>query len=155
MTRGSQIQFNVSKKVYKFDEISHGHPVWAFFQKFKTLGLDRQIGLKFFETFWVFSAKLLALFLAMWVPCPLENVVGSFSYKNFWFLSLKHITPKCSTKKNTARPRDTRILVPEKNRAAQNRPSWGLYLCTKGIFFFQKTVYLQGFCSKSAYLKCF
>ena len=26
-------------------------------------------------------------------------------------------------KQNTARPRDTRILVPEKNRAAQNRAS--------------------------------
>ena len=36
---------------------------------------------------------------------------------------------------NTARPRDTRILVPEKNRAAQNRASWGLYLCTKWDFF--------------------
>ena len=35
----------------------------------------------------------------------------------------------------TARPRDTRILVPEKNRAAQNRTLWGLYLCTKEIFF--------------------
>ena len=36
---------------------------------------------------------------------------------------------------STARPRDTRILVPEKNRAAQNRASWGLYLCTKWDFF--------------------
>ena len=36
---------------------------------------------------------------------------------------------------NTARPRDARFLVPEKNRAAQNRASWGLYLCTKVIFF--------------------
>ena len=32
---------------------------------------------------------------------------------------------------NTARPRDTRILVLEKNRAAQNRASRGLFLCTK------------------------
>ena len=36
---------------------------------------------------------------------------------------------------DTARPRDTRILVPEKNRAAQNRTSWGLYLCTEWDFF--------------------
>ena len=35
----------------------------------------------------------------------------------------------------TARPRDTLFLVPEKNRAAQNRASWGLYLCSKWDFF--------------------
>ena len=40
----------------------------------------------------------------------------------------------------TARPRDTRFLVPEKNRAAQNRASWGLYLCTKVIFFSKNRV---------------
>ena len=40
----------------------------------------------------------------------------------------------------TARPRDTRILVPEKNRAAQNRASWGLYLCTKWDFFTKNRV---------------
>ena len=40
----------------------------------------------------------------------------------------------------TARPRDTRILVPEKNRAAQNRASWGLYLCTKWDFFYKNRV---------------
>ena len=51
---------------------------------------------------------------------------------------------------STARPRDARILVPEINPAAQNRASWGLYLCTKWDFF-QKTVYLQGFCSKSVF----
>ena len=44
------------------------------------------------------------------------------------------------------------ILVPEKKRAAQNRTSWGFYLCTKWDFF-QKTVYLQGFWPKSVYLK--
>ena len=40
----------------------------------------------------------------------------------------------------TARPRDTRNLVPEKNRAAQNRASWGLYLCTKWDFFPKNSV---------------
>ena len=40
----------------------------------------------------------------------------------------------------TARPRDTRILVQEKNRAAQNRASWGLYLCTKWDFFTKNRV---------------
>ena len=40
----------------------------------------------------------------------------------------------------TARPWDTLFLVPEKNRAAQNRTSWGLYLCTEGIFFSKNSV---------------
>ena len=40
----------------------------------------------------------------------------------------------------TARPRDTRFLVPGKNRAAQNRASWGLYLCTKWDFFSKNSV---------------
>ena len=35
---------------------------------------------------------------------------------------------------NTARPQGTWFLVPEKNRASQNRASWGLYLCTKRFF---------------------
>ena len=41
---------------------------------------------------------------------------------------------------STARPRDTRFLVPGKKRAAQNRASWGLYLCTKWDFFSKNSV---------------
>ena len=41
---------------------------------------------------------------------------------------------------NTARPWDTLFLVPEKYRAAQNRTSWGLYLCTKWDFFPKNSV---------------
>ena len=40
----------------------------------------------------------------------------------------------------TARPRDTRFLVLEKNRAAQNRALWGLYLCTKWDFLSKNSV---------------
>ena len=40
----------------------------------------------------------------------------------------------------TARPRDTRFLVLGKNRAAQNRASWGLYLCTKWDSFSKNSV---------------
>jgi hypothetical protein len=40
----------------------YGHPERAFFKNPKLLGLGRQIGLKFFEAFRVFSAKLSALF---------------------------------------------------------------------------------------------
>ena len=66
-----------------------------FFKNSKVLGLGRQIGLKFWGAFWLFPAKLLAL----WVPCSWESVAGSFSYKKCWFLSLKHITPKYSQNK--------------------------------------------------------
>ena len=51
---------------------------------------------------------------------------------------------------NTARPRDTRILVPEKDRAAQNRAS-EVYTYVLNEICFQKSVYLQGFCSKSVF----
>ena len=54
------------------------------------------------------------------------------------FSAKKEATAPAS--RNTARPRDTRILVPEKNRAAQNRASWGLYLCTKWYFFSKNSV---------------
>ena len=30
--------------------------------------------------------------LALWVPCPWENVSGYFSCKKLWFLGLKHTT---------------------------------------------------------------
>ena len=40
----------------------------------------------------------------------------------------------------TARPRETRFLVPEKSSAAQNRTSWGLYLCTEVDFFSKNSV---------------
>ena len=40
----------------------------------------------------------------------------------------------------TARPWETRFLVPEKSSAAQNRTSWGLYLCTEVDFFSKNSV---------------
>ena len=40
----------------------NGHPERAFFQKFETFGLGQTNGLKFWGAFWVFPAKLLALF---------------------------------------------------------------------------------------------
>ena len=51
---------------------------------------------------------------------------------------------------STARPRDTRILVPGKKRAAQVVLR-EVYIYVQNEIFFQKTVYLQGFCSKSAF----
>ena len=71
-----------------------------FFKNSKRWGLGRQIGLKFFEAFGVFLAKLLALF---WHCKSLVHwkmyIAGSFAYNIFWFLGLKHITLKCSQNK--------------------------------------------------------
>ena len=74
-----------------------------FFKNSKRWGLGRQIGLKFFEAFGVFLAKLLALF---WHCKSLVHwkmyIAGSFAYNIFWFLGLKHITLKCSQNKVSA-----------------------------------------------------
>ena len=71
--------------------LKNGHPEREIiFKNSKLLSLGRQIGLKFFETFQLFLAKLSALF---WhyesLNCPWENVSGSgsnlinpFSYQN-------------------------------------------------------------------------
>ena len=40
----------------------NGHPERAFFKNLKLLGLGKQIGLKFWGSFWLFPAKLLTLF---------------------------------------------------------------------------------------------
>ncbi len=50
------------------------------------------------------------------------------------------IFQKFDGKTTTARPRETRFLVPEKDSAAQNRTSWGLYLCTEVNFFSKNSV---------------
>ena len=64
--------------------------------------------------------------LTQWRPIKMSK----FRTNIFWYKLLP----------TTARPRDTRFFVPEKNRAAQNRASWGLYLCSKVIFFFKNRV---------------
>ena len=43
--------------------------------------------------------QTISTILALWVPCPWENIAGSFSYRKLWFLGLKHITPECSQNK--------------------------------------------------------
>ena len=62
----------------------------------------------------------------------------------FWFSTSRKIVQTClnlsKTVQTTARPWDTLFWVPEKNRAMQNRASWGLYLCTKWIFFPKNSV---------------
>ena len=42
-------------------------------------------------------------------------------YPALYALQISTMRIRCYVNLNTARPRDTRILVPEKNRAAQNR----------------------------------
>ena len=57
------------------------------------------------------------------------------------FIKIYRTTDKRSELEwNTARPLNMMFLVPEKNRVAQNRISWGLYLCTKGFFFSKNRV---------------
>ena len=77
---------------------------------------------------YLLSLTALGWALKLRTSCSLTNVRlhNSLSESQFW--------------PSTARPRDTRILVPEKNRAVQNRALWGLYLCTKWDFFSKNSV---------------
>ena len=52
-----------------------------FFKNSKLLGFGRQIGLIFFEAFKVFSAKLSAPILVLWVPCPFFPLFNHYFYK--------------------------------------------------------------------------
>ena len=56
-----------------------------FFKNSKLLGLGRQIGLKFFEAFGVFSAKLLALFWHCESLVHGKMYLAVFPTKNFGF----------------------------------------------------------------------
>ena len=78
---------------------NYGHPERVFFQKFETFGLGQTNWAEILWGIWGISGQTISTILALWVPCPWENVAGSFSYKKLWFLGLKHITPKCSQNK--------------------------------------------------------
>ena len=63
----------------------YGH-IWIprdtyFFKNTKLLGLGRQIGLKSFESFMVFSTDLSAPILIIWVPCPCFPLINHHFYK--------------------------------------------------------------------------
>ena len=79
--------------------MDYGHPERACFQKFETFGLGQT---NWAEIFWgilgIFGQTIGAI-LALCVPCPWENVAGSFFHKKLWFLGLKHINPKRSQNK--------------------------------------------------------
>jgi hypothetical protein len=74
--------------------MDYEHPERAFFKNLKLLGLGRQIRLKFFEAFGVFSAKLSALFWQCESVVHVKMYLDIFSCKKLWFSGLKHITPK-------------------------------------------------------------
>ena len=78
---------------------NYGHPERAFFQKFETFGLGQTNWAEIFWGIWGIFGQTISTILALWVPCPWENLAGSFSYKKLWFLGIKHITPKCSKNK--------------------------------------------------------
>ena len=77
----------------------YGHPERAFFQKLETFGLGHTNWAEILWGIWGISGQTISTILALWVPCLWKNVAGSLSYKNLWFLGLKHITPKCSQNK--------------------------------------------------------
>ena len=70
-----------------------------FFQKLEIFGLGQTNWAEILWGIWGISGQTISTILALWVPCPWENVAGSLSYKKLWFLVLKHITPKCSQNK--------------------------------------------------------
>ena len=78
-----------------FGPTDNGHPERAFFQKFETFGLGQTNWAEILWGIWGISGQTISTILALWVPCPWENVAGFLSYKKLWFLGLKHITPKC------------------------------------------------------------
>ena len=74
----------------------YGHPERAFFQRLETSGLGQTNWAEILWDIWGISGQTKSTILALWVLCPWENVIESISYKQLWFLGLKHITPKCS-----------------------------------------------------------
>ena len=91
---------NYFKNFYSFIECTdNGHPERAFFQKFESFGLGQTNWAEILGCILVISSQTIGTILALWVPCSWESVAGSFSYKKCWFLSLKHITHKCSQNK--------------------------------------------------------
>ena len=79
--------------------MDNGHPERAFFQKFESFGLGQTNWAEILGGILGISSQTIGTILALWVPCSWESVAGSFSYKKYWFLSLKHITPKYSQNK--------------------------------------------------------
>ena len=77
----------------------YGHSERAFFQKLETFGFGQTNWAEIFWGIWGIFDQTISTILALWVPCPWENVAGSFSCKKLRVLGLKHITPKCSQNK--------------------------------------------------------
>ena len=51
-----------SRRNFMLLDTDNGHPERAFFQKFESFGLGQTSWAEFWGAFWLFSAKLLALF---------------------------------------------------------------------------------------------
>ena len=68
----------------------YGHPERALFQKSQTFGLGQTNWAYIFWGIWGIFGQTISAILALWVPCPWENVLGCFSYKKLWFSGLKH-----------------------------------------------------------------
>ena len=72
-----------------------------FFQKSETFGLGQTNWAEILWCIWGISGQTVSTILALWVPCPWENVAGSLSHKKL-VLGLKHLTPECSQNKISA-----------------------------------------------------
>ena len=62
--------FTTEKKLVSPDALTMDTQRELFFKNPKILGLGRHFGLQFFEAFMVFSTKLSAPILLLFVPCP-------------------------------------------------------------------------------------
>ena len=67
-----------------------------------------------------YVCKISIFGLKMMMKSGLEKIFLKFLHAGDYFLLL-HKSSRMEGFQNTARPRDTRILGPEKNREAQNR----------------------------------
>ena len=56
-------------------------PRELFFQKSETFGLGQTYWAEILWGIWTIFGQIISTILALWVPCPWENVSGSFSYK--------------------------------------------------------------------------
>ena len=62
-----------------------------FFKNPKLLCLGRRFGLKYFEAFGVFLAKLSAPILVLWVPCPSFPLFNNYIDKKSLYIQLQNI----------------------------------------------------------------
>ena len=87
------VMFQVGEKneteTFIKDRMYLSHGLWtpreSFFFKLETFGLRQTKWAEIFWGIWVIFSQTISTILVLWVPCPWENVAGSFSNKKLWF----------------------------------------------------------------------